>query len=62
LLNGVYNASKKLQYPVADGFVLPPRAATREMVDAFITAAAIKVRGEANRNRLGASIGFGAIY
>jgi hypothetical protein len=24
LLNTVYNTSKKLQYPIADGFVLPP--------------------------------------
>jgi HEPN domain-containing protein len=62
LLNQVYDAAKKLQYPVADGFVLPPCAATREMVDAFITSATIKVRGQVDRNRLGASIGFGAIY
>jgi len=62
LLNQVYDIAKKLQYPVADGFVLPPRAATREMVDSFITAAALKIRGQVDRSRLGASIGFGANY
>jgi HEPN domain-containing protein len=61
-LNQVYDRAKNLQYPVADGFVLPPRAATREMVDSFIAAAAFKVRGQVDRSRLGASIGFGANY
>jgi hypothetical protein len=61
-LNQVYDRAKKLQYPVADGFVLPPRATTRDMVDSFVTAAAFKVRGQVDRSRLGASIGFGANY
>jgi hypothetical protein len=62
LLNRVYDRAKTLQYPVGDGFVLPPRAATRAMVDSFISAAALKVRGQVDRSRLGASIGFGALY
>jgi hypothetical protein len=61
-LNRVYDRAKTLQYPVGDGFVLPPRAATRAMVDSFISAAALKVRGQVDRSRLGASIGFGALY
>ena len=52
LLNRVYNGVKQLQYPVADGFVLPPKAATREMVESFITAAALKVRGQVDRSVL----------
>jgi hypothetical protein len=69
-LNEVYFSSrnqgkpvnKQLQYPVADGFVLPRRAATRQMLTSFIDAAAIKVRGQIDRDRLGQSIGFGALY
>jgi hypothetical protein len=62
LLNRVYDRAKTLQDPVGDGFVLPPRAATRAMVDSFISAAVLKVRGQVDRSRLGASIGFGALY
>lgn len=56
MLNGVYGAGKQLQYPHAGAFAFPPPLAVRNMVDACITAASLKVRGQVNPDNPGASI------